>query len=120
MTLITGTDGYDSLFLDGENDIIVPVDSVFCRTSNPLALVIYAQDGSSKWHVCGNFADATGNILYSQPIQGNSTEVGSLNISTSHLFAESEGIYLVVFELVPLRPGQTTVSLEPSADFKLP
>jgi pimeloyl-ACP methyl ester carboxylesterase len=96
--------------------------NVMKRDTDRVALVIYAQDGNFNWHVCGLYADAAGNILYSDPINGNTADenVVSPTLSTVRLFTEDEGIWRIVFAVVPLKPGQTTVSLVPDADFALP
>jgi hypothetical protein len=213
MTLIAGTDGLlDSPYFLGENDKVVPVDSVFCRTDKKndgnesllvvppsavkyeymagfnhfnfggpdfrikdhpkvkdaiteglsdwvvgkslvkefarfddngaiknanikvqveynsmgrdfdrVALVIYAQDENLNWHVCGDYVDTTGNVTYFESISGNSVKhIDPLTLSTDYFFAKEEGIRQVVFELVPLEPGQTSVPLEPSGTFELP
>ncbi len=94
--------------------------NVMGRDTDRVALVIYAQDGNLNWHVCGLYADAAGNITYSNPINGNSADEGLPTLSTNHLFTEDQGIWRIVFEVVPLKPGQTKVSLEPGANFALP
>jgi hypothetical protein len=104
----------------GEIEVEVQYN-VMGRDIDRVALVIYGQDGSYKWHVFGTYADATGKITYSEPIAGNSAGRNpALKLYTNHLFQESQGIWNVVFELIPLKPGQETVALEPSANFELP
>jgi uncharacterized protein YkwD len=94
--------------------------NVIGRDFDRVALVIYGQDGALNWHVCGGYASPAGNITYADEIRNNSADVEPLRISTSHLFGANEAIWRVIIELVPLKPGQTTVPLEPNGNFGMP
>jgi pimeloyl-ACP methyl ester carboxylesterase len=96
--------------------------NVYKRTMDKLALVIYAKDENGQWHVSGNYADSQGNITYSDPIEGNSEAIfPPKELSTNALFQETDKITDLAFEVVRLKPGQETVSLEPGTDgFGLP
>ena len=86
-----------------------------------VALVIYGQDGDNQWHIGGTFADESGNVKFSELIYENSKYRDvSLFLYTSMFFKQEAGIRHVVNELVVLKPGQTTVPLEPSANFTMP
>ena len=86
-----------------------------------VALVIYARDGSNQWHIGGTHVDESGNVIFSEPIDGNSiVNLLPLRLYTNENFAREDGIWRVLPELVSLKPGQTTVPLEPSAKFIMP
>ena len=107
-----------NVFKPNEEDLF---DGRESRDIDRLALVIYAKDEYGQWHVSGNYADAQGNITYSNPIEGNSKNVDPpLTISTTALFLESGKIMDLAFEVIRLKPGQETVPLEPKGDFGLP
>ena len=91
------------------------------REHDRVALVIYGQDGRNQWHIGGTHADARGNVIFSEPIYNNSKDRDDpLLLHTKMLFKQEAGIRRVVTELVSLKPGQTTVPLEPSMIFTMP
>jgi hypothetical protein len=90
------------------------------RDFDRVALVIYAQDEKLNWHVCGDYVDDNGNIIRSSDVTGNSQGKSPCIIETDEAFKQEEGIRQVVFELVPLEPGETSVPLKPSGTFELP
>jgi hypothetical protein len=91
------------------------------RDIDRVALVIYGQDESGRWHVRGDYAGDDGNLIRSEPVKGNS--IININepmrISTNASFVESEKILRVAFVVVHLRPGRTKVPLDPSGGFGL-
>jgi len=90
------------------------------RDFDRVALVIYAQDEKLNWHVCGDYVDNNGNIIRISDVTGNSQGKSPCIIETDEAFKKEEGIRQVVFELVPLEPGQESVPLEPRGNFELP
>jgi hypothetical protein len=91
------------------------------RDIDRVALVIYGQDESGRWHVRGDYAGGDGKLLRSESVLGNSiNNENQKRLSTSTLFAESEKILRVAFVVVHLKPGKTEVPLDPSGGFGLP
>ena len=120
-TLTKNTREFDDNYTISFAEIEVEVEyNVRGRDVDRLALVMYGMDGNEKWHIFGTHTDAAGKIIYSVPINGNSLKDGSVRLSTSHVFKESDGIWKIVYTLSKLKPGQTKVPLEPSAHFALP
>jgi hypothetical protein len=91
------------------------------RDIDRVALVIYGQDESGRWHVRGDYAGGDGKLLRSESVVGNSiNDDPPITLSTSALFTESEKIVRVAFVVARLRPGRTEVPLDPSGGFGLP
>ncbi len=135
IVILTDDQGYADVGFNGSKEIFTPnIDRIASegarleveynvrgRDVDRLALVMYGMDGNKKWHIFGTHTDAAGKIIYSVPIEDNSRERPlSLRLSTSQVFNRSDGIWRIVYTLSKLKPGQTTVPLEPSAHFALP
>ncbi|MCF6249312.1 MAG: hypothetical protein L3J69_18440, partial [Desulfobacula sp.] len=121
-SLLSKTARYDDNYTVESAEFEVEVQyNVWNNTYDRVVLVIYAMDADNKWHVKGTYVDGAGNITFSESINDNSkSRVEPLKLQTSQLFIKEDGIWQVKCELIPLNPGDTKVSLTPSANFTLP
>ncbi|MCF8068359.1 MAG: carboxypeptidase regulatory-like domain-containing protein [Desulfobacterales bacterium] len=100
-----------------------PSDNRQARDYDRIALVIYAIDESGNYHVGGDYVNAQGDLIRTEPIVGNSIDRGSnnpLELFSRASFLESDKIVSVECELSWIKPNQTTVSLVPKGNFKMP
>jgi hypothetical protein len=104
-----------------ENDIDVnrrdPRES---RDIDRVTLVVYGLDVYGNWHIGGNYVNPDGTIQHSILLKGNSKYNGKIDMEAVEYYEESEKIRYIKIEIVPLKPGQQTVPLEPKSNFGLP
>ena len=94
--------------------------NAYARDIDRIALVIYAKDSQGNWHVRGDYVDASGCVLQSEDVVGNSKDKPPLQPSTSAEFTEEEEIVSIAFEVVRLNPSDDEVSLKPDGNFAMP
>lgn len=89
------------------------------RDIDRVALVIYGKSVDGPYRI-GGMADPSGNIIESASISGNSKYKGKVPLSAEVWFDKTQEVTSVTYDVVPLKPDQTSVPLAPLGKFGLP
>ena len=104
--------------------------NAYGRDMDKVVLVLYAKDGNNQWHIVAGDANAQGNIIDYDLINGNSIDrikegKPPLTLTASCTFPKTENdpakeIEETAVVIYSLKSNENTVPLIPTGDFGIP